>query len=77
MLKGFSLHNILKGLTNVLRKVTSSHFITSTIVLDQESGELIRETVNSFDFELLSDKGHVTLFTIGVENGGTIILDLF
>ena len=81
MLKCFSLHNTLQGLVLLLKKVTSKPFVVSTIVLDQKDGTIIEEKVSVFDFENLASSSEespkVVLFTISVEDAGTIVMDLF
>lgn len=82
MLLCFSLHNTLQGLLLLLKQVTDSPFVVSTLVLNQSTGEILDEQVSAFDFNHLAAKSeqdmHKTvLFTISIKDAGTIILDLF
>lgn len=80
MLKCFTLHNVLRGLCLLIKRITPKPFVTSTVVLDQVTGEIIEETFNMFDFKHLSsqkDEPKTVLFVVTIEGGGTIVLDLF
>lgn len=55
MLKCFTLTNALRGLTLLIRKITPKNFIISTVVLEQASGDLIEETIDTFDFKHLGE----------------------
>lgn len=50
MLKCFTLHNAMRGLCLMMKKITSKKFVTSTIVLDSNTGEVIDENKDIFDF---------------------------
>jgi len=50
MLKCLTLHNSLRGLCILTKRITKSPFKTSTVVLDQESGDFIEEKNDIFDF---------------------------
>jgi len=80
MLTCFSLENILNGCLLVLDQVFKKEYKVKTILLDEETGEVLREMEGMkgkyFDMDFLQDKGTV-LFEIDVQGRGTIILDMF
>ena len=78
MLKCFDLKTTLDGLTMLLEKTLGSQdYIVTTVVLDQETGDILKELVGKFDFTEISSDEKVTLFTIDIKDRGSIILDLF
>lgn len=80
MLKCFTLHNALRGLCLLIKKISKNDFNTSTIVLDQLTGEVIEEKKDIFDFSHLAggqSTAKTVLFKIEIEGAGSIIMDLF
>ena len=85
VLKCFSLENTLQGLCILLKNQLegispgkdNQNFTITTIVLDQKTGELVDETENAFDFSSVEKENMSVLFTLDIENRGTIVLDLF
>ena len=79
LLTCFSIENVINGLLLLLQNVFSHNYELSTILLHQETAEVI-DKQEGFCKELVFDKQYSdnpVLFEIKIQGRGTILMDMF